>query len=93
MEFWHGRQLLIRKCQFIKMKKQIAFNTFYTIGIVISVLGLKWAIENSNYPIVALLVAIAGLFLYLKINLVKEVKKSIKEKEDQYNSSLKDRTN
>lgn len=75
------------------MKKQIALNTFYTIGIVISVLGLKWAIENNNYFAVALLVAAAGFFLYLKINLVKEVKKAIKEKEEMYRSNIKDETN
>lgn len=74
------------------MKKQIALNTFYTIGIVVSVLGLKWAIENSNYPIIALLVATAGFFLYLKINLVKEVKKAIKEKEELYKSNIKEET-
>ena len=63
------------------MKKKIVLNTFYTLGIVISVVGLKWAFQNANYPIVALLVATALFFLYLKINIVKEVRTDIKDKE------------
>lgn len=63
------------------MKKNIALNTFYTMGIVISVIGLKWAFQNANYPVVGLLTVTGLFFLYLKVKIVKEVRTSIKEKE------------
>ncbi|WP_090555630.1 DUF6358 family protein [Pedobacter hartonius] len=75
------------------MKKKIAFNTFYTLGIVVSVVGLKWAFQAHNYPVVGLLVATALFFLYLKINIVKEVRTGIKDKEKSISSAVKDETN
>jgi len=75
------------------MKRNIIFNAFYTIGIVVSIVGLKWAYTAQNYPVMGVLVATALLFLYLKINIVKEVRNGIKEKENQYNASIKDKTN
>lgn len=92
----HGRLHLILECQFInKMKKQIALNTFYTLGIVISVIGLKWAFQNANYPVVALLIATGLFFIYLKIKIVKEVRAGIKEKQNIMNNSspVKEETN
>lgn len=89
----HGKLHLILVCLFIKMKKKIALNTFYTLGIVISVIGLKWAFQNANYPVVGLLIATGLFFVYLKINIVKEVRASIKEKENSLKSSVKDETN
>jgi len=85
----HGRKLLILTCLCINMKKRIILNTFYTLGIVISVVGLKWAWQNANYPMLALLVSTALFFLYLKINIVKEVKSDLKEKEAQVNAMPK----
>ncbi|WP_068404365.1 DUF6358 family protein [Pedobacter cryoconitis] len=77
------------------MKKQIALNTFYTLGIVISVIGLKWAFQNANYPVVALLIATGLFFIYLKIKIVKEVRAGIKEKQNIVNNSsaVKEETN
>ncbi|RAJ34189.1 DUF6358 family protein [Pedobacter cryoconitis] len=77
------------------MKKQIALNTFYTLGIVISVIGLKWAFQNANYPVVALLIATGLFFIYLKIKIVKEVRAGIKEKQNIVNNSspVKEKTN
>jgi len=72
---------LIQVCLFIKMKKKIALNTFYTLGIVVSVVGLKWAYQSHNFPVVGLLILTALFFLYLKINIVKEVRTGIKDKE------------
>jgi Flp pilus assembly protein TadB len=74
------------------MKKRIVLNAFYTIGIIVSIVGLKWAWQNVNYPVVALLIATALFFLYLKINIVKEVRTDLKEKEKSLNSSVKDET-
>lgn len=72
------------------MKKKIALNTFYTLGIVISVIGIKWAWQNASYPIAGLLLATGLFFLYLKINIVKEVKAGIKEKEQAYKASVEE---
>lgn len=88
----HGRKRLILTCLFTKMKKKIALNTFYTIGIVVSVIGLKWAYTGHNYPVVGLFIATTLFFLYLKINIVKEVRAGIKDKE-KMSSSVKDETN
>lgn len=73
------------------MKKRIILNTFYTLGIVVSVVGLKWAWQNANYPVLGLLVATALFFTYLKINIVKEVRADFKEKETQVNAAAKDK--
>ena len=76
-----GDRNLIQVCLFTKMKKKIALNTFYTLGIVVSVVGLKWAYQSHNFPVVGLLILTALFFLYLKINIVKEVRTGIKDKE------------
>jgi multisubunit Na+/H+ antiporter MnhG subunit len=83
---WHGRKRMIQICLYTKMKKKIALNTFYTIGIVVSVVGIKWAYTSHNYPVLGLLIATALFFLYLKINIVKEVRSGIKEQEVKINS-------
>ncbi len=66
------------------MKGKIALNVFYTIGIIISVLGIKWAYQNHNYLVVTVLAATTIFFFYLKIKLTKEFRASIKEKQDQH---------
>lgn len=63
------------------MKKKFALNIFFTLGIIVSVVGIKWAYVGHNYPVLGLLVATALFFLYLKINLVKDVRTGIKEQE------------
>lgn len=87
-----GDRNLILACLFTKMKNKILLNTFYTVGILVSVVGLKWAFQGHNYPMMGLLVATALFFLYLKINIVKEVKKGIKEQEKTINTPVKDET-
>jgi hypothetical protein len=89
----HGDRNSIQACLFTKMKKKIALNTFYTLGIVVSVVGLKWAYQAHNIPVVGLLVATALFFLYLKISIVKEVRTGIKDKEKSISSAVKDETN
>ena len=88
-----GDKNLIQACQYTKMKKRIALNTFYTLGIVVSIVGLKWAFETQNYPIIVLLALSAAFFLYLKIKIVKEVRAGIQEKENSINARSKDETN
>ncbi|MET1053759.1 MAG: DUF6358 family protein [Pedobacter sp.] len=74
------------------MKKNIALNVFYTLGIVVSVVGIKWAYQAHNIPVVGVLIATALFFLYLKINIVKDVRSSIKDKESSINAAAKDET-
>lgn len=61
------------------MVKKFALNIFYTLGLILSGFGIVWASQNSNWYIVAVLVAAAVFFLYLKIQLLKEVKNAIKK--------------
>lgn len=61
------------------MVKKFALNIFYTLGVILSVYGIVWAFQNGNYPIVGLFVASVALFVYLKIQLLKEVKNAIKK--------------
>ncbi|MHA4893693.1 DUF6358 family protein [Pedobacter sp. PWIIR3] len=60
------------------MKKQIALNVFYNLGLIVSVCGLFWAFKNNNYLIMALFIAASALFLYLKIQLIKDVRTTLK---------------
>lgn len=55
-------------------------NVFFYIGIFVSVVGLKWAWQNHNYPVVALFVATTIFFFYLKIKLIRDLRGSIKDK-------------
>jgi hypothetical protein len=72
------------------MKKNIALNVFYTLGIVVSVVGLKWAYQAHNFPVVGVLVATTLFFLYLKIRIVKDVRSSIQDKEKSIRAAGKD---
>jgi len=89
----HGVQNLIQACRFTKMKSKILVNTFYILGIVVSVIGLKWALQAHNYPVAALFIGTAVFFLYLKMKMIGEVKAVIKEKENSMKASAKDETN
>ena len=88
-----GARSLTRACRFTKMKSKILVNTFYILGIVVSVVGLKWALQAHNYPVAALFIGSALFFLYLKVKMIGEVKAVIKEKENSIKASAKDETN
>ncbi|MEJ2883813.1 DUF6358 family protein [Pedobacter sp. GR22-6] len=62
------------------MGKKIALNVFYNLGIIISIFGMVWAYNNAKYPVIAFFLATAGFFVYLKIQLVKEMRSSLKKK-------------
>ena len=65
------------------MKKQIALNVFYTLGIIASFLGIKWGYEQQNYWAMGLFVATILFFLYLKVKLTKDFRQSLKDKANQ----------
>jgi len=62
------------------MKKQIALNVFFYLGIILSIIGLKWGMKNSNTPALIFFIATAIFFIYLKIRLIKDLRKSIRDK-------------
>lgn len=62
------------------MKKQIAYNVFFYLGIFVSIIGLKWAWETQNIPAVCLFVASAIFFIYLKIKLIRDLRQIIKDR-------------
>jgi len=62
------------------MGKKIALNVFYNLGIILSVFGMIWGYNNKNYMAIVLFVVTAAFFLYLKIQLVKEMRNSLKNR-------------
>ncbi len=65
------------------MKKQIALNVFYTLGIIASFLGIKWGYEQQNYGAMGLFVVTILFFLYLKVKLTKDFRQSLKDRANQ----------
>ena len=64
----------------LDMWKKIALNVFYNLGIIISIFGMGWAFNNGKYPVIAFFLVTGGFFVYLKIQLVKEMRVSLKKK-------------
>ena len=62
------------------MGKKIALNVFYNLGIIVSVFGIVWGYNNTKYLAVTLFVVTAAFFLYLKLQLVKEMRNNLKNR-------------
>jgi len=62
------------------MKKQIAYNVFFYLGIFVSIIGLKWALQHNHVPAIILFIATGIFFIYLKIKLIKDLRKTIKDR-------------
>jgi hypothetical protein len=62
------------------MVKQIALNVFYNLGIIVSIFGIAWGYNNTKYLAIALFVVTAALFLYLKLQFVKEMRSTLKNR-------------
>ncbi|WP_235528467.1 DUF6358 family protein [Pedobacter sp. Leaf194] len=63
--------------------KKFALNIFYNLGIILSIFGLIWCYNNGKYLPAAFLVGTAACLFYFKIQLMKEIRKSYKEKDPQ----------
>ncbi|WP_443937119.1 DUF6358 family protein [Pedobacter sp. MW01-1-1] len=63
------------------MGKKFALNFFYTLAIILSIVGLVWCYNNNHYIPAAFLVGTTCAFAYFKFQLMKEVRKSFKEKD------------
>lgn len=61
------------------MVKKILLNVFYNLAIIVSIIGIVWCFNNGKYPVIALFVVTAALFGYLKFQLMRDVRKSLKK--------------
>jgi hypothetical protein len=66
------------------MKKQIALNVFYTLGVIASFLGIKWGYEQNNYLALGFFIVTMVFFIYLKVKLTKSFRQSLKDKANQH---------
>ncbi|WP_316810461.1 DUF6358 family protein [Pedobacter heparinus] len=62
------------------MGKKIALNVFYNLGLIVSIFGVVWGYNNTKYLAIALFVVTGAFFLYLKLQLVKEMRNTLKKK-------------
>ncbi|WP_231460633.1 DUF6358 family protein [Pedobacter sp. Leaf132] len=63
------------------MGKKIALNIFYNLAIILSVIGVVWCYNNHKYLPGAFLVGTAACFLYFKVQLMKQIRKTYQEKD------------
>jgi hypothetical protein len=63
------------------MKKKIALNVFYNLLLIISICGIFGTFQNQNYLFTALFVATGAFALYVKIQLIKDIRSTLKNKE------------
>ena len=69
----------------LSMIKKIAFNIFINIAIIVLVFIIVWSVKNQQYGYTAAGLFSVGIFIYLKIKLVKQVRemtaKGVKSKD------------
>ncbi len=58
------------------MVKKVLLNVIYNLAIIILIFCLFWSINRSFYMLSAAVVFLIALIAYLKIRLIKEVKKA-----------------
>ncbi len=61
------------------MKKKIFLNAFYNLALILCIIGAFKAYENKSPLISVFLGAAFVAFLYVKIKLVKELRKDFKQ--------------
>jgi uncharacterized membrane protein len=62
------------------MGKKIALNVFYNLGIILSIFGIAWGYNNAKYLVIVLFVVTGAFFLYLKLQLIKEMRNNLKNR-------------
>ncbi|MFC3364584.1 DUF6358 family protein [Pedobacter fastidiosus] len=62
------------------MGKKFLLNIFYNLGIILSLFGIVWCYQNGKYLPAAFLVGTACALIYFKIQLMKQIRKTFKEK-------------
>ncbi|WP_316738061.1 DUF6358 family protein [Pedobacter aquatilis] len=63
--------------------KKFALNIFYNLAIILSVLGVVWCYNNHKYLPGAFLVGVAACLLYFKVQLMKEIRKTYRGKDQE----------
>lgn len=58
------------------MVKKVLLNVIYNLAIIILIFCLFWSINHSFYMLSAAVVFLIALITFLKIRLIKEVKKA-----------------
>ncbi|RXF68000.1 hypothetical protein BDE36_0138 [Arcticibacter tournemirensis] len=58
------------------MVKKVLLNVIYNLAIIILIFCLFWSINRSFYMLSAAVVFLIALIAFLKIRLIKEVKKA-----------------
>ncbi|MES2417773.1 MAG: DUF6358 family protein [Bacteroidota bacterium] len=61
------------------MFKKIAINVFYYLGLILSIVGMRWAYKNDSWLIVAFFGATFAAILFFKIQLMKDFGKETKK--------------
>ncbi|WP_295674966.1 DUF6358 family protein [uncultured Mucilaginibacter sp.] len=62
------------------MWKKAIPNVLYTIGIFVCIIsGYQYGIEGHNYVFLAGAVLLIGIFVYLKIKILKDIKDTLKK--------------
>ena len=62
------------------MKKHILYNTLLNIGLILMVLSTVAAYNSGQYPVLAISVVIIAVLIYLKYQLLKQVRQITKDK-------------
>lgn len=62
------------------MGKKIALNVFYNLGIILSLFGIAWGYNNTKYLAIVLFLITGAFFLYVKLQLIKEMRANLKNR-------------
>ncbi|TKC12841.1 hypothetical protein FA048_04280 [Pedobacter polaris] len=61
------------------MRKKIILNVLFNLGIILSIIGMGWSYNNNSPLVVAFFAATFVAFIYVKIQLIKSLKKDLKK--------------
>lgn len=71
------------------MGKKIALNVFYNLGLILSIFGAVWGFNNANYLVLVLFVATGAFFVYVKLQLMKDMRANLKKRREEVEEHLK----
>lgn len=61
------------------MGKKLALNTFYTLGIFLSIMAGLWCYQHKRYELIAGAIFVAVICVVLKAKLLKEMRSTQKK--------------
>lgn len=71
------------------MGKKIALNVFYNLGLILSIFGAVWGFNNAKYLVLVLFVATGAFFLYVKLQLMKDMRENLRKRREEVEQHLK----